>query len=376
MFKHRLYEIDILRGLTFLAIVMQHTLASFIYSPALTIGPALVSAFLLVLIRYAVPMFIFITGLVLFYNHSDKEFNYWEFIHKRFTQIFIPYAVWTVIYYFWPSGRVGSSLSTILSDIGGMIIRGDACYHLWFMVAIMQFYLLFPFFRWFVLKFKNRSISTLSFCFVLYIALMWFNTYQAPLLYEQVQSPLLKTLLEYRDRIFISWFFYFVLGGYAGLYAGKLRIILRALQKNNIYIFLLSFMLVLIAVVKTGKINSAGIYIMNFLFTLPLTPVMVVYLTSSLTTIYYLSLTHFMKNRLITRILTTFGRYSYGCYFVHAMVLYYTNTFITAYLPMANILLQLGLVFTVCSLVSLILCFLMSQLKIPIGNLLVGRISS
>jgi len=131
-----------------------------------------------------------------------------------------------------------------------------------------------------------------------------------------------------------------------------------------------------LAVIKTGRINSAGIYTMNFLFTLPLTPVMVVYLTSSIITIYYLSLTNFIKNHLLTRILKTFGRYSYGCYFVHAMVLYYTNTFITAYFPTANTLLQLGLVFTICSLFSLVLCFLMSRLRIPIGNLLVGRISS
>ena len=376
MFKHRLYEIDILRGLTFLAIVMQHTLASFIYSPALTTGSALVSAFLLVLIRYAVPMFIFITGLVLFYNHSDEEFNYWKFVTKRFTQIFIPYAVWTAIYYFWPSGRVAGNIGSILADIGRLIINGDACYHLWFMVAIMQFYLLFPLFRWFLLKFRNSPVTTLSLCFVLYIALMWFNTYQAPLLYEQVQSPLLKSLLNYRDRIFISWFFYFVLGGYAGLYAGKLRTTLSSLQRINLYIFLLSFTLVLWTVVKTGRISPAGIYTMNFLFTLPLTPAMVVYLTSSLITIYYLSLTLFMKNQVVTTILKTFGRYSYGCYFVHAMVLYYTNTIITAYLPSTNTVLQLGLVFTVCSIISLMLCFLMSRLKIPIGNLLVGRISS
>jgi len=354
---------------------MQHTLAGIIFSPALTMGPALVSAFLLVLIRYAVPMFIFITGMVLFYNHSDKDFDYREFIKKRFTQIFIPYVVWTVIYYL-PNMRMETSIGSILSDIGRLIISGTACYHLWFMVAIMQFYLLFPLFRWFILKFKNSAAATLSLCLLLYIALMWVNTYQAPWLYEHVQSPLLKTLLAYGDRIFISWFFYFVLGGYAGLYAHKLLIILKSLQRFNIYIFLLSFTLVLWTVVKTGRIGPAGSYIMNFEFTQPLTPVMVVYLTSFLITIYYLSLTYFSKNQVVTRILKTFGRYSYGCYFVHAMVLSYTNIVVRAYLPNINTILQLGLVFTFCSLISLLLCFLMSRIKIPISNLLVGRISS
>ncbi|MEA4926230.1 MAG: acyltransferase [Syntrophomonadaceae bacterium] len=376
MFKHRLFEVDILRGLTFLAIVMQHTLASFIYNPQLTMGPALVSAFLLVTIRYAVPMFIFITGLVLFYNHSDEGFRYPEFIKKRFIQIFIPYAVWTVIYYFWPGGRAGGDIYKILADIGKLMLNGDACYHLWFMVAIMQFYLLFPFFRWMVLKLRNQAALTLSLLLLLYLALMWFNTYQAPALYEQIHAPWLKTLLEYRDRLFLTWFFYFVLGGYAGLYARNLRNILASLQRVNLYVFLLSFVLVLGAVVKTGRTDPAGHYTMNFLFTLPLTPAMVVYLVSSLITIYYLSLTFFMKNQLLNRVLKTYGRYSYGCYFVHAMVLYYANTFITAYLPSASPVLQLGLVFTVCAVISLLACYLMSRLPIPLANVLVGKISN
>ncbi|MCX5780405.1 MAG: acyltransferase, partial [Firmicutes bacterium] len=343
------------------------------YSPVLTSGPAMTSAFLLVLIRYAVPMFIFITGLVLFYNHGPGEFNYPEFIRKRFSQIFIPYAAWTAIYYFWSGMGSGHSFSLVLADLVRVTVSGDAAYHLWFMVAIMQFYLLFPFFRWFILKFKDRAVSVLSLGLLVYIALMWFNTYQAPQIYEQTQLPLLKNLLAYRDRLFISWFFYFLLGGYAGLYARKLRIILTAIQKINVWVYLLSFGLVLLAVVKTGRIGPSGTYMMNYMFTLPLTPAMVIFLTSSLLTIYYLSLTLFMKNQLITRILRTFGRYSYGCYFVHALVLYYTNAFIQAYLPGLAIMAQLGLAFTACALISLALCFLISLIRLPLGNILVGK---
>jgi peptidoglycan/LPS O-acetylase OafA/YrhL len=134
--------------------------------------------------------------------------------------------------------------------------------------------------------------------------------------------------------------------------------------------------LIFYAVISTGRITPSGAYQMNYLFTLPLTPAMVVFLTSSLITMYYWSLTHFKRNYLVTRMLRTFGRYSYGCYFVHALVLYYTNAFILAYLPDFNAILLLGLAFSVCSAVSLLLCFLMSRIRIPIGNLLVGKISS
>lgn len=375
MFKRRLYEVDILRGMTFLAIVMQHTLANFLYSPELSTVAALVAGVILVFIRYAVPMFIFITGLVLFYNHSEGEFRYGEFLHKRFTQIFIPYVAWTVIYYFW-SGTGGAKTAVILADLGRLTLSGEACYHLWFMVAIIQFYLLFPMFRWFVLKYKKSPIPVLFLALLAYIALMWFNTYSAPYLYEQTQNSVIKVLLAYRDRLFVSWFFYFILGGYAGLNARKLRIILSYALRGNIFVYLISFLAVLGAVISTGKTGPSGAYQFNFLFTLPLTPLMVIFLVSSLLTMYYGALTYFRKDLIWTRIMKTFGRYSYGCYFAHAMVLYYANLFIHNFWPNLEPLPYLVLAFTATSLFSLLACYLISLFRIPIGNMLVGRIPS
>lgn len=373
MHKHRLYEVDILRGMTFLAIVVQHVLAVFLYSPRLTTADALVSAIVLVFIRYAVPMFILITGLVLFYNHGEGDFHYGTFLRKRFTQIFIPYAIWTLIYYLW-SGIFPGSASGLLADWGRLILSGEACYHLWFMVAIMQFYLLFPFFRWLLLRFKKNPGLVLTVGFLAYVGLMWFNTDGAPALYAQTANPWLKTLLAYRDRLFISWFFYFILGGYAGIHARKLRIVLRYMQKRNIFIYLLSFLLVVGAVIGTGKISSTGAYQYNFLFTLPLTPLMVVYLTSSLLTIYYWALKYFRKDHLFTRLMKTFGRYSYGCYFVHAMLLSYCTALLNTYWPGITPLAFLAAAFAACSASSLAACYLMSLIQIPAGNLLVGRI--
>jgi len=373
MHKHRLYEVDILRGMTFLAIVIQHVLAVFLYSPRLTTADALVSAIILVFIRYAVPMFILITGLVLFYNHGEGAFHYSTFLRKRFTQIFIPYAIWTLIYYLW-SGMARGSASDFLSDWGRLILSGEACYHLWFMVAIMQFYLLFPLFRWLLLRYKKNPGPVLTIGLLAYIGLMWFNTDWAPALYAQTASPWLKTLLAYRDRLFISWFFYFILGGYAGIHARKLRIILRYMQKHNIYIYLLTFLLVVGAVISTGKTSSTGAYQYNFLFTLPLTPLMVVYLTSSLLTIYFWALKYFQKDHILTRLMKTFGRYSYGCYFVHAMLLSYSTALLNTYWPGINPLVYLVAAFSVCSASSLAACYLMSLVQIPVGNLIVGRI--
>ncbi len=376
MQKHRLDEIDILRGLTFLAIALQHSLAIYLYAGDLTQVSGYVNAFLLILIRYAVPMFITITGLVLFYNHGRGHFDYRYFISKRLNQAFLPYFAWTVIYYFWSGGykAIGDPLA-VASNIARLTLSGDACYHLWFMVAIIQFYLLFPLFRWIILKYKDQPVFILTVSFIAYIGLMWLWGKPLPQM-AHIQTPWLITVWNYRDRLFISWFFYFMLGGFAGLYVGKLRQITKDIQKTNVFIYVLAFVFVFYQVVKTGHTGSSGIYQLNYNFTLPLTPIMAVFITSALLTVLYRAQTAFLHNKSLQKVLKIYGSYSFGCYFVHAMVLYYVNIFSRAYLIQTHVLFQLAFTFTACSLISLAVSMIINRYKIPGRSLLIGKVSA
>jgi surface polysaccharide O-acyltransferase-like enzyme len=379
MHKHRIDEIEHLRAISFLAIVMQHTLACFMYNPGIGQGAAATSAFLLLFIRYGVPVFIFITGMVLFYNHGEEDLHYGRFIEKRFSQIFLPYFLWTLIYFVWISlisGVPASSMASVLSRIAWMTLKGDSFYHLWFIVMILQFYLLFPLLRSLVIKFKEHPYTFMVVGFLLYVLYLWFYNYLVPVFYPAVQSPILKGLLDYRDRLFLSWFFYFLLGGFAGLYVDKWRAWLQKISKANLLVFGLSFAYIMYLMIKSGHPGAAAGYVINYQITLPLGMTMIVYLVSSLFLFYYLTeLLQSKCTRLAGR-LKWVGRYSFGGYFIHPFVLFYINALAQTYLAPLGIILQILISFVLCSAISLFVCLVISKIKTPLGNSLVGKISS
>ncbi len=377
MLKRKISEIDLLRGISFLAIVLQHALASFIYLPASSASNALVSAFLLLLIRFAVPMFVFITGLVLFYNHSDGELDYPQMLKRRFSQVFIPYFVWTLFYFVWISlisGAGANSETALLARLARLIVSGEGYYHLWFMVMILQFYLVFPLFRYVVRRGRHWAIAVLGASCLLYFAYLWGYHHLVPGLYERASLPLFKTLLDYRDRIFLSWFFYFILGGFAGLYIDRLRSILRRFQSVNWVVNIAAFAVIFHQMAQTLTTTPEGLYAINYQLTLPLSYLMMVYLISSVLTFYHLSLTWLPRHQWIRRLLRAFGQCSFGCYFAHPFVLHYTDAFTRANFGGLNTIVQIMITFVACAGLTLLLSYGLSRMRTPVGDLFVGRV--
>ena len=71
--KERIPEIERLRGIAFLAVVLRHSIAHYSVAPGMTTGDGLMMAVLLMATKFAVPVFIFITGMVLFYNDKGQR---------------------------------------------------------------------------------------------------------------------------------------------------------------------------------------------------------------------------------------------------------------------------------------------------------------
>lgn len=135
------------------------------------------------------------------------EFHYGSYLKKRVRVIFLPYVLWNVIYYlnfvFW--GYFPFSLGDLLYYIAA----GTLSAPFYFVIVIMQFYLLMPVWRWLVNHVKPWLGISLG-------ILLQYSF--RPLLY-----PMYAAILPNHTIFFHRLFPYFLLVWLVGLYCGKYR---------------------------------------------------------------------------------------------------------------------------------------------------------
>jgi len=102
MKRPKILEMDIVRSIAILAVVLIHTTADATMSlPKGSISQIIVFA-VNEASQFAVPVFIFISGIVLFYRYYDSwDFKAlaWSFYRKRIGSVLIPYLIWSFFYY-------------------------------------------------------------------------------------------------------------------------------------------------------------------------------------------------------------------------------------------------------------------------------------
>lgn len=365
LIKPRIEEIEALRGFAFLAVVLQHSIAHYFPLPDTGLADGVILGLLLLLSKFAVPLFVFITGLVLFYNY-DGDVQYGVFIRKRFKDIVLPYLPWAVWY-----AIVFQHLNVIeagsLSKLALLILTGKASYHLWYIVMIIQFYLLFPLLQRLVRKWKPASeIKAAAVVFllgVLYLLLMQ----QSGVIYRLAASlniPVLSSyFMKYLDRNALMFFFYFAFGAAAGLYLEYWRTWMMRFQYviMGVYGILLGAML--FVVVAHFKIHPTIAIRYDDLSLLR--PQMAVLLTVSLMAVYIFAM-NFTKHApaSLIKMITIAGSYSYTAYLAHAFVLRYTERAADSIFPGGSITLRTITAFILCAVGALLLAFLIRKIAI------------
>lgn len=156
----KITEISILKALAAILVIIIHVSAT----PVVTLTNGLYFDIVLFLNRFAkpsVPMFVFASGLTLYYSYQKKEFKYGRFIKKRLMTVVIPYVVWCCLYYayFLATGAYSLSIKFLIYNI----LTGSMIYHLYFIVIIIQFYFLFGIIRYVMNRFNPHIVLGISF---------------------------------------------------------------------------------------------------------------------------------------------------------------------------------------------------------------------
>lgn len=159
--KEYVKSIDSLRILAILAVVMVHTTTRTLEAAKFNLSGFPVSIFLNQIGRFAVPLFIMISGFVLELNSGDK-IDYIYYFKRRFSRIALPFIFWSLVYYLLIYTNNRDNFIRVL-------LTGNASYQLYFIPTLCIFYLAFP-----LLHKIYKIISNKWVLICLFISEIWF----------------------------------------------------------------------------------------------------------------------------------------------------------------------------------------------------------
>jgi surface polysaccharide O-acyltransferase-like enzyme len=166
MAARRLYEVDVVRILTFACVIGVHVTSHTVAADDAPLHG------LLALLHFTRLVFFALTAFVLLLGQMHRPRPMREFWPKRFLLVGVPYVVWSVIY-FTASNLADphADLPQAMVNLLYRIVTGSAWYHLYFLLVTMQVYLLVPLIVWFVRRTRRHHRLVLAIFFVLQLAI-------------------------------------------------------------------------------------------------------------------------------------------------------------------------------------------------------------
>lgn len=360
--RQHIYEIDLIRGITVLSVVILHSLATtqFLLTD---LSQSYFINLLIHLLHYGREIFIFVTGLVLTYSYFGRPFSAKKFWLKRVLLIFIPYVFWSILYVKINNHTVGAGdyFSLLWVDI----LTGAASYQLYYILLALQLYLIFPWFRLFFQKVVKHPWITLSISFLIQLIFTFIDS-------AYLQTGVMSTsdvsqfIVSYQDRIFLAYQFFFLLGAFAGVYIDQGYQFLKKFGKFLPLLMIIT--LILYTIYYYIIVNlSQNIFYATSVFQ----PSVVIY--STVIIIFFVWLASLWAKQLkLYKLVKLISDVSFGIYFVHVFIL---ALIVKYFLPVMGdstpIGLKIGLVAVSTIILSILLCVLL--LRIPQLSWTIGR---
>lgn len=316
--RERESRYDILRCIATLGVLMIHVTAkSFVYmnhSFGNMILVGLNGAF-----RVSVPIFIFISGVMVTLSHKNKPLNYLSFLKKRFTTIYIPYMLVSVVYTLAVAVdyQQAFSVTKILNDI----LTGSAYAHLYFVPIIVQLILLTPL----CLKIKENKWLVLWMIIISYLSVLYIDTPMS-------------------DRFFMKYIGFYLIGL---CYPAMLGYIKSKVQ----YIIIVCHVLLWSSYIAVLILLHTNIWYMA-----KLTETLW-YVNGLLTPIAWLVLIDYVKENQVFKWIASFAPHTYWVYLLHPIILAFLTRIYTFSSSAIIVLFLLTLI------ISFLLSILLGKLK-------------
>lgn len=300
-----LYEIDVLRVLTFACVIAVHVI-----SHTVTAGdrPMLV---VLGLVHFTREVFFALTAFVLVYSYQRRPQPMRRFWPRRFLLVGVPYLVWSAVYVayndaFSPPTSIGAALLAYLIAV----VTGTAAYHLYFLLVTMQVYLLLPLILRLVRVTRKHHVLLLAAALALQLVVVGAWIYVPGLTSRLGNIP---------NATFVSYVFMIVAGAVAADHAEPFLAWLRTGRRSIAAILVISAVAsVAVFVVQwhAGFSDQGGVA--------PLQPIEVVWATA--VGLMFLAIgagwsDHRVPGGFLDRSLATASDLSFGVFLVHPLVI-------------------------------------------------------
>lgn len=224
--KTRIFAYDALRVFAILTVLLIHALMT-----SRGIGQTSTMAAFDRWIHYAVPLFVFVSG-ALIWSRPWENGSYATFVKRRVLRVGPSYLFWSVIFIallyagFSGSGALygneynwnglptaGVDFLTYVSRIPGYLFSGHSWYHLYFIPMILTFYLLTPLFARALRAFKGSAELTV-------VAALCFKGLLGPVIFAgltQLGNPFINSYCTHLVQHLPAM----ALGGWFGVRMGK-----------------------------------------------------------------------------------------------------------------------------------------------------------
>ncbi|MDX1302722.1 acyltransferase [Photobacterium sp.] len=155
--REKVWFFDLLRCLAAVAVVVIHVLGPYRDQLGVITDNEWITAISFnSFSRWAVPIFIMITGALMLSDARDFEAKY--YVKRRLGKVLLPFLVWSVFYSVL-SGltRAGFDPAVALQTLQALPVH-ETYYHLGFFYYFIPLYFVVPFFQWLVRKYDRGSV--------------------------------------------------------------------------------------------------------------------------------------------------------------------------------------------------------------------------